>query len=518
MLILFDLFVCTRIIAVKSFKHKMYDIFFSSIYKVSIEGVGAPFPMYYGLDPKDRNCHDPVNGQMRNWKAIVNPKAKIKYSQAYDECTFNKNINQKLGNGMCPPGPVTCSFFGQDKSNLILSAYSWRKYREGYLRMKDAKNDHVKIICRDCGEYKDYCNDCGTPPDYSVTTEDEFDQTEAPNPILRVVNNFPPFDDLFELDCWDDCEDARKMCVVLDMYGNAVRIFNKDKNDTRFLLDSPYTIKKMDICRHRSFDGRLARKGKLWGQNIFLFLHEALMVFTWTVACNCLIYASRFMKEASFAEKGSGCFGIGKWMWDHFLWMYIAIMTCSAAYFVVAFADIEILCRIYDKTNEDDTDWNEKCLESAFLHNFIGLLAIFFFVLSFVTGWYRPEGSVFRMFLIVIHMLSGYAAKILGIVSMFFTNFVYQLQLYRMVFLGLIEGTFIGFCVAGTIVQYLMDRQMQFRVRDRKCCPLPEGIDTFTEPPMRTIRALLYPALIVVQVLCFLVVILDVEDLEDIPE
>lgn len=89
-------------------------------------------------------------------------------------------------------------------------------------------------------------------------------------------------------------------------------------------------------------------------------------------------------------------------------------------------------------------------------------------------------------------------------------------------FLVMTEVTFLVFYGAATLVNYKMDQQMKFRVRERKWMPVPEGIDTFSEPPLKNLRALLFPCFIVCEMLWFALLVLfelhDVKKAEEIED
>lgn len=95
-----------RVIAVRRWAPPIqYEVFYTPVYKVNIEAVGAPYPMYYGWKSEDIICHHQRFSYMENWKAQKNQRAKLKYSSEYDECTYNQNADKALGEGhVCKPG------------------------------------------------------------------------------------------------------------------------------------------------------------------------------------------------------------------------------------------------------------------------------------------------------------------------------------------------------------------------------------------------------------------------------
>lgn len=266
-------------------------------------------------------------------------------------------------------------------------------YREDYNVWSTPKG--TEILCLDCGEWEDGIGP-GTWDRPKVVEEIENvslgDSYITQKPVIIEQILLP-----------DDCA-----------YNNETEVrdkFAKSKTGDR----NPFR----QACPE-SFETDLGTSGYKWGQNNIITLHTALLLFVWTVGSNALIYTARFLKEASFAEKGSGCFGIGKWMWEHLAFTYLNHTALIAGVMMMIFLDQEALCKLFDSKKE-----TQDCLAFGTVHKIMGAIACLFYFMAYLTGWFRPKSKTLRNIIIYYHAGCGYLSKYIGCKSIFYENIIF---------------------------------------------------------------------------------------------
>lgn len=288
---------------------------------------------------------------------------KLLYSNPFTQSSF-----------LTKKGPVTCGIWDhKDTSYTPRSGGEWIAFRERYSSQKHPNG--TQYICFDCGEWEENIGKPTWPQPPVVSVIQEIN-------IAEVYITFAPI----------HLNQNNDSCEERDRYA-------KNQNNSR--VGEIY-------CQTGNFDDDLAYKGFNFGKTL-LTAHSVLMVFSFTVGSNCLIYCARFLKEASFAEKGSGCFGVGKWLWEHIFFTYLCFASILFGAFLVGFTETIDVCKIYD-----DHSTTESCQEGDLLHRLIGSVAVFLFIMGFVSGWVRPKNKVLRLIVIWYHAISGYLAKYIG--------------------------------------------------------------------------------------------------------
>ncbi|CAL8129961.1 unnamed protein product [Orchesella dallaii] len=455
------------IIAVRDFDLKQFETYYSALNFVNIEAVGAPFPLYYGWEPSQLMCHSPTFSNMSdNWMPYRSQRAKVKFNLEYEKCFVEAMNNPSLAwdKIMCPPGPVTCGTDSSlEKDQPPKSSSQWVALREQYsitstATLSGGSDLATEVYCYDCGEWE-WTIGAPTWPVPPVSI-DNLEITEnytyvTPKPIIYKKLN--------------QCEEVR------DEFGK-----NPDGGRNR-----------TDKCeRDATFDERLNRNGWRLAQTV-LKIHGLAMIFTWTVASNCLIYSARFLKEATIMEKGTGCFGIGMWMWDHIFWLYIGFgsMWTGVGLFVML-PDLKPVCNAYD-SKEVTMD----CFDYGIFHEAFGWFAVVLYHAGYFTGFIRPYNVTVRKALVWYHCVSGYVAKYIGLLGLATAMFSKKSSIILLVSS---ELSFLVLVGIGTFIQISMDKKILFFQR-RILHPVPEAIDTFIDPPYQFFRMILFPILIVTQ-------------------
>ncbi len=247
-------------------------------------------------------------------------------------------------------------------------------FREKYSIQKDPKG--TEYICLDCGEWEEVIGKPNWTQPPVTTIIDEIN-------VEEVYITFAPI--YFDFRGNDSCEER-------DRYA-------KNRNNSRF---------GQVYCQEGNFDDDLANKGANFGKTL-LTAHSVFMVFTFTVGSNFLIYCARFLKEASFAEKGSGCFGVGKWLWEHIFFTYMCFTCIFFGTYIFAYNEPIDICKIYN-----DHEVTESCQLWDLPHRLVGSIAVFIFIMGYVSGWVRPKNKLLRSIVIWYHIVSGYLAKYIG--------------------------------------------------------------------------------------------------------
>lgn len=271
-------------------------------------------------------------------------------------------------------------------------------------------------------------------------------------------------------------------------------------------------------------EAKMINRGWIWGHKV-LTIHGLLMIFAWTACSNCLIFCSRFLKEASPIQIGSGCAGIGAWLWSHIIWVYLAAVALWTSVGLVGLHDPGPICELFETSKDTNT-----CTAKGGTHKVLGGMALTFFHMSFLTGWFRPQySSKMRILLIVYHVVCGYVAKYFGckisnlLCHISLNSWVlnddpwFDLQFSvlalltvprltgksTILFLCLMEIFFWLVFIVATLIQQTMDTRDGSHTRDRKCLPVQEAIDTVEFTPNRTWRSILFPAYVVIQIALF---------------
>ncbi|ODN02640.1 hypothetical protein Ocin01_04041 [Orchesella cincta] len=499
------------IIAVRNFDEALprFETFWSRIFELRIAQnvAGAYYPFYYGWKTNFLKCHTGTE-TMKDFELMppegdFEQKRKLMVNGEFDNCVVKKEGKEWY---TCPPGPVKFS-------NSPNTLNEWNAFRSLF-QTNTSNNGKAgqTQVCYDAGEWDWNVGQAAWTVPSGLVWANGSVRPDIPlsednlNETCHLVNNTDGLgvpDDfkgevvICEIEvkpevCEDphasDCDGDKIVPTYGKVSGNRTETFDWD---------------------NATFSQQFDEIAWRWGKKHVLRFHGQLLIFAWVVAFNILAYIGRYLKEDTVIDKKSSYIGIGDWIWYHMMVSYLFIGTAGAGLYLVSNHHTSIkngvkgshdLCNVHSYQIQ-----TEACLMSE-VHKYFGYASGIGLGLSYFSGWSRSRSVSLRKGEVFFHIGGAYFGKVVGLLTIIITP--NGLPVPTIVYIVLMEFCSILMFVGAALMTQLADKRIELETR-RKWFPIPEAIDTFSQPPYKFIRGKVLPVVhIVIQLLLFSIMLI----------